>query len=163
MGKLVAVVGVLLLAGCASAEQSVCTAIGAPAGIGVDVDVAVAQQVTDDATLRVSWGSRNIETDLTLTPSTEAVDQGCAGEDDSSACSATASPTGGKTGFADVPELPEEPVAVTLVLTELDGEPRVLNHVQVTPAATYPNGPNCPVGGNQAQLMVDAAGHVHSR
>lgn len=163
VGKLVAVVGVLALAGCASAEQAPCTAIGAPVGIGVDVDAAVAQHVTNDATLRVSWGSTNIETALTLSASTEAVDQGCSGEDESSVCSATASPTGAKTGFADVPELPDEPVDVALVLTELDGEPRVLDGVQVTPAATYPNGPHCPAGGNQAQLTVNSNGEVQPR
>lgn len=163
MGKLVAVVSVLLLAGCASAEHAPCTEIGAPAGVGVNIEATIAQHVTNDATLRVSWGSTNIEAELTLAPSTDAVDQGCSGENESSVCSATASPTGGKTGFADVPQLPAEPVDVTLVLTELDGEPRVLDQVQLTPAATYPNGPNCPVGGNQAQLRVDATGEVHPR
>ena len=69
-------------------------------------------------------------------------------------------PTGGKSGFADIPDLPERSVDVTITLTGLVGELDLSGEIQLTPEPTYPNGPDCPAGGNQAQLFVDAAGNV---
>lgn len=155
-----AVLGVLSLVGCASHESTNCTEIGAPAGIGIEIDASIAQEITDEASLLVSWESTNIDAIAPLYPSTEAVDEGCSGDGQEDSCSATMVPTGGKSGFADIPDLPERSVDVTITLTGLDGELYLSGEIQLTPEPTYPNGPDCPAGGNQAQLFVDAAGNV---
>lgn len=58
-------------------------------------------------------------------------------------------------GFADIPELPAEPVRVTLTA---DGQR--LDPVTVVPEPTYPNGEDCPAGGPAASVTVDRHGNV---
>lgn len=152
--------GAISLVGCAGEQGAVCTEMGAPAGIGVEIDQAVAEQITDEVTVTVFWDDAQIETAVALYPVTEAVDQGCSDDDLDGSCSAVMVPTGGKTGFVDIFELPQQPVDVVVRLTGRDGTLHLEETLQLVPEPTYPNGRDCPPGGNQAQIVVALTGDV---
>lgn len=150
----VAVVAAVAVAGCgAGAGEQPCTGIGSPSGISVDVEPPMAKRV-EKATIRVCWDGNCEKPDLELRPSTSAAPASCTGDDPDDACMASAVPTGGKHGFAELSELPERTVTVRLVLR--DGEDKLLlaEKLDVEPQVTYPNGRRCGKGGTQAQLVV---------
>ena len=122
-----------------------------PVGIGLTVPAAQAAGVSG-ATMKVCWDGRCVDRDVTLMPSTEPVDPTCTGTAPADNCSARMTSTGALNGFADVPGLPAKPVQVTVVLGTQP--PRSLD---VTPAYASPNGPDCPGGGPQAQLVTTAS------
>ncbi|HEY1915041.1 MAG TPA: hypothetical protein VGH27_05625, partial [Streptosporangiaceae bacterium] len=108
------------LVGCTSADAAgpptVCTDIGTPTGIGIEVAGEVAKFVGDTAQLTACWDGACHQGSLvggTLQPASRSVDQGCAAN---GTCSATAVPTGGKTGFFEIPGLPAQPVQVRLTI-----------------------------------------------
>jgi hypothetical protein len=136
-----------------------CTEIGSPTGIGVKIAPPLASDVSA-ADLRACWGDQCRTRELTLTHSTEVVATECAGDQPDDSCSARLGRTGGKNAFAGVRDLPTEPVRVTLTLTDSGGDSLVEQTLDVTPRLTYPNGPDCPSGGPQANLAVDADGGV---
>lgn len=140
------------LAGC-GAEGVECTAIGSPAGVSVDVRAPDAARVAS-AALRVCWGGSCREPAIELRPSSVTVPLGCEGPEPDAACGASASPDGGKTGFAPVKGLPKTPVQVTLTLSDARGGTLVEQSVRVTPEATFPNGEDCAEGGPQVALTV---------
>lgn len=146
--------GAVSLAACSSVGQTVCTEIGAPTGVGITVDATIAEQVSDELVVEVAWGDEVVEANVLLYPSTSAVDDGCSGDEPDASCSATVQPTGGKSGFADVNELPEASVDVTVHLRDTNGEPLPPHESRVVAEATYPNGPDCPAGGVQAYVTV---------
>lgn len=139
------------------AVDRVCTDIGSVSGIGLDIAAGLAGQVTS-ASLTTCWTGACRDLPVDLSPSTGIGTSGCSGE----ACSAQATPTGGKNGFTSITDLPAEPITVTVVLTGAGTE---ITHQQVTATAalTYPNGPDCDPGGRQVQLTVAADGTVTSR
>lgn len=93
-------------------------------------------------------------------PSTTAGAEPCSGDDRAYSCSATLIPTGELNGFATIPELPTTPVEMTVTISDTDGNPLVHDTLQITPETTYPNGRNCPAGGNQAHIVVGDTGNV---
>ncbi|MEU8796916.1 hypothetical protein [Spirillospora sp. NPDC048819] len=154
----VALGGALLaLAACGSGglgAERPCTAIGSSPGLSVSVKPPDASRVAS-ASLRVCWdGTTCREPTIELRPSSTTVPMGCDGDGPDAACAASASPDGGKTGFAQVEGLPKSPVQVTLTLRDAQGRTLVDRRVDVTPAATFPNGEHCGEGGPQAALTV---------
>lgn len=145
----------LALAGCGTTGLTngrECTAIGTPRGIGLTVEPPLAAKATD-ATVKTCWNGVCRTARTELRDSTTAVPQGCADGPDG-ACAATASPTGAKNGFADVNDLPESPVQVTLTLRDAQGESVLKQQITTTPQAVYANGPHCGKGGPQVSLVA---------
>ncbi|TVT51973.1 hypothetical protein FNH05_13755 [Amycolatopsis rhizosphaerae] len=132
-----------------SGESHACTAIATRVGVGVEVAPAVAT-VTTSLTLTACWNGTCHDYPVPLEPGTTAAGATCIGPKPSDACLAQPRETGGKHGFAEIPDLPAAPVEVTLAGTRLT----------VTPVLSYPNGPGCGPGGPQTSVMVDSAG-VH--
>ncbi|MBO2460664.1 hypothetical protein [Actinomadura violacea] len=150
------VLGLALLAltacGFGSDERD-CTLIGSGSGVNVDIAAPDASRVAS-ASVRVCWDRTCRTARLALRPSTTTVPQGCDGEAPDAACAASASPDGGRNGFARVADLPESPVQVTLTLRDQHGRALLDQGVRLTPKATYPNGPHCGRGGTQAGVTV---------
>jgi hypothetical protein len=90
----------LLVAGCSPTEVA-CTEIGAPTGVAVTVEKAIATQI-EAVLLTVCWDGNCSDHDVELSPGNDTIDQGCDGTDPDSVCSATAVPNGTKVGFAEV-------------------------------------------------------------
>jgi hypothetical protein len=78
--------------------EAACTEIGAPPGVTVIVEKAIAADV-EDVRLTVCWNGNCTDRKVQLAPGTDTVDQGCNGSDLDSACSATAVPNGSKVGL----------------------------------------------------------------
>lgn len=136
-----------------SSGERPCTMIAAPPGIGLDIQPPYAAKVTD-ASMKICWNGVCREPDLTLTPTTTAVPQGCTGQGPDAACGAAVSPDGGKHGFANVQGLPTTPVQITVVLRNSAHKPLLTRKLDVTPQPAYPNGKECDKGGPQARLVV---------
>lgn len=152
----------LLVAGCGVSPGAGedCTAIGARVGVGVDVAPRPAGPEADAATLEACWADTCRTYPVDLFPSTRAGGTTCTGDAPDDVCSAEAVETGGRHGFADIPDLPEQPVRVTLTVTADGGEQIARQTLEITPEPVYPNGPRCGAGGPQASLTVDRAGAV---
>lgn len=152
------------LTGCGTAgtggESIMCTAIGSESGIGISVDPAMAEKTGSEAHVTVRWGQRTYTSTARLSPSSVAGKETCTGNQPDSSCSTKLVPTGGKDGFATIPELPTAPLQVKVAIPAKDGKPVVDDALRVTAQVTYPNGRKCPAGGTQGQLVVDAKGHL---
>ncbi|MEV8440218.1 hypothetical protein AB0425_22800 [Actinosynnema sp. NPDC051121] len=155
--------GVLLLAtacGVVDAGGGVqCTAIGARVGVAVDV----AHPDVVSGTIEVCWDGSCATPALELYPSSRVAGTTCTGTSPDDSCSARSEPTGGRNGFADLPQLPAKPVTATLRLLDQSGSSLVERHITLTPEMVYPNGPDCPAGGPQAGISVGADGSVTER
>ncbi len=155
--------GVLLLAAaCGSVDVGggvACTMIGASAGVTVDVE----HPEVVSGTIEVCWDGSCATPSLELHPSSRVVATTCTGTSPDDSCSARSEPTEGKHGFADLPQLPAEPVSATLRLLDQSGSSVVDRNIVLTPGMAYPNGPNCPAGGPQAGISVGADGSVTAR
>jgi hypothetical protein len=158
--RIIALLGCLALTACgggAGAGQ-VCTGIGTPVGIGLDVQLAN----VSSATMEVCWDGRCVEPAVELYPSSSAGPETCTGTSPSDSCGVSMVPAGGQNGFASVADLPAKPVAVTLRL--FDGKVSLVDqHLTVTPKMLYPNGEQCGAGGPQTGLVVSPAGSVAER
>ncbi|MGI5168333.1 hypothetical protein ACQEU3_28680 [Spirillospora sp. CA-253888] len=154
MGRTWLVLAAAALAACSPAgPEGGCTAIGSPSGVGLDIAPADAARVST-AALKICWNGACRTAAPALAPSSGTVPDDCDAGDPDAPCAASASPTGGKHGFADVPELPETPVQVTVTLRDASGARLLERTVTVTPKPTRPNGPDCDAGGPQARLKV---------
>ncbi|MFE9748480.1 hypothetical protein ACFYOT_26535 [Saccharothrix saharensis] len=154
--------GVLVLAtGCGLVEagSAGCTLIGTPVGVSVDVEHPDAVS----ATIEVCWDGSCATPSLELYPSSRAVETTCTGTSPDDSCSARSEPTGGRHGFATLPELPAKPVTATLRLLDQSGSSLVDRNITLTPEMVYPNGPDCPAAGPQARISVGADGSVTER
>lgn len=151
----VGLVAVLLLAGCTPPELA-CTEIGSPSGVSVVVDREAAEGVTR-LTLTVCSDGRCHNVAVPLTPGSDTVDQGCDGTGPDAPCSGIASPNGTLVGFAPVEDLPAGPVEVGARVVRA-GRTATLPRLRLAAAPTFPNGPACPAGGNQAALRVTTGG-----
>jgi hypothetical protein len=149
--RILVLLALALLTACGAQARSgwACTAIAVPVGIGVEIAPSVAARFAS-LSLDVCWNGSCHTYPVALSPSTTAVDSTCTGTGPDDACTAHMRETGGKNGFADIPDLPAGPVQVTLSGVTLT----------VTPKLRYPNGPGCGGGGPQAHLVVDQNG-VH--
>ena len=150
-----AVAPLLVLVGC-SVPTLACTDIGSVSGISVTVLAPYAAQV-DAVRLKVCWAENCQERDVELTPGSDTIDQGCSGPEPDDTCSATAVPNGTKVGFAELSELPAGPITVAATVT-LDGRRVTAAEAARTAETSYPNGPQCGAGGNQAQIEIDRTG-----
>ncbi|MFD8499785.1 hypothetical protein [Amycolatopsis sp. NPDC059657] len=155
MGKTWGVSALVLVAvtacGASGSGGPECTAIGASAGVGIELAPEVAGPITGGQ-MEVCWDGHCLTRELTLTPSTKTGATTCT---NSGVCSAEAVPTGGKNGFADVPGLPVADVKVTV---GFDGGPT--RTVHLIPKMLFPNGPDCGGMGPQGQLELAADGTV---
>ncbi|TDD81699.1 hypothetical protein E1293_18115 [Actinomadura darangshiensis] len=150
----------LALAACDSGDgERRCTAIGSMPGLSVVVPDG---SRVASASLRVCWGGACQDPRIELTPTSKTVSDGCEGDDPDDVCGAHAVPDGGKSGFARVGDLPKTPVQVTLKLRDAAGRNYFSKSLDVTPRATFPNGPHCGEGDPQAVLTV-ANGQVTVR
>ncbi len=149
------VAALLLLVGC-SAPTEACTEIGSVSGVSVTLLSPYAAQV-DSVRLKVCWAGQCEDRDLELTAGSDTIDQGCSGPDRDDTCSATAVPDGTLVGFAELPELPAGPISVAATVT-VNGRRVQLAEVARTAETTYPNGPQCAAGGNQAAIEIDHTG-----
>jgi hypothetical protein len=111
----------------------------------------------DDVRLEVCWAGQCQEREVELAPGSDTVDQGCSGPDPDDTCSATAVPNATKVGFVEVTGLPAGPITIAGTLT-VDGRRVKLAEVSRTAETTYPNGPQCGAGGNQAAIEIDQSG-----
>jgi hypothetical protein len=145
--------GLAVLTACGTGADAgrPCTAIAARQGIGLDIPAPYGEKVAE-ARMTICWDGVCREPDLHLMPSTTAVPQGCV--PDGAVCAASASPDGGKHGFADLRELPATPVQVTVVLRDASGARLLGQKIEVKPHVTYPNGRECGQGDPQATLVV---------
>jgi hypothetical protein len=134
-----------------------CTEIGAPPGVGVTVEKAIAAEI-DTVRLTVCWDGKCHDRNVTLSPGSDTVDQGCNGTDPDSACSATAVPNSTKVGFVEVPGLPAGTVMISATVRKAGKQVAPSEKIAVQARPTYPNGPQCPAQGNQAQVVVGASG-----
>jgi hypothetical protein len=146
---------VALLTGCTAGPQP-CTAIGSAPGVTVTVDAAAADDVTG-LELTICWEDSCRDAPVELRPGSDSVDQGCDSDGPDAACSATAVPNGTLVGFADVEGLPAGPIKVRAVMIK-NGAERQLPEVTVMAAVTYPNGPDCGAGANQAKITIGTKG-----
>ncbi|NUT53317.1 MAG: hypothetical protein HOV94_39430 [Saccharothrix sp.] len=136
-----------------------CTAIGTRVGVSVDVE----HPDVVSGTIEVCWDGSCATPSLELYPSSRVVETTCTGTGPDDSCGARSEPTGGKHGFADLPQLPARPVTVTLRLLDQSGSFVVDRNLTLSPEMVYPNGPDCPVGGPQAGISVGADGSVTER
>ncbi|WP_141577401.1 hypothetical protein [Actinomadura sp. WMMA1423] len=144
----------LALAACGSEGEGAgrpCTLIGSDPGVSLTVPDG---SRAASASMRVCWNGACQEPPIELTPTSKTVSTGCDGDGPDAACGASASPDGGKAGFARIQGLPKAPVQVTLKLRDAQGRTFVDERVDATPKATFPNGPHCDEGAPQVGLTV---------
>ncbi|MEQ4300052.1 hypothetical protein ABNF97_01445 [Plantactinospora sp. B6F1] len=133
-----------------------CPLIAVRQGIGITVDEAVAERVTAGE-LAVCWSGSCRTHTVVLEPSTRVVDEDCTGSGSDDVCAAHAEPTGEKSGFVDLPDMPSDPVEVTVRLTDPAGS-RIVNQ-RLTLDPTLVDGPGeCGGAGEQGRIAVDAEG-----
>jgi hypothetical protein len=155
-----AVLALLAASGCTASERA-CTMIGSVSGVAITVDQTVAADV-DRLSLRVCWQPDSARptcqnTVVELTPGFDSVDQGCGPGGPDAVCSATAAPDGTQVGFVELGDLPSGPITVSGAAT-MAGQRRALAAVELTASPTYPNGPDCGVGGTQATVTLGSEG-----
>ena len=158
MRTIAVIASLLALCGC-SPEPKACTLIGTRVGIGLDVDLPGVKS----AAMEVCWGGTCTKPAVTLTRATTNGPETCTGTGPADSCGVSVVPTGGMTGFAEIMNLPAEPVTVTLTLADATGAVLLDEDLTVTQKMSYPNGEECGGGGAQAGLEVSAAGIVTER
>jgi hypothetical protein len=131
-------------------------------GISLDIDPAYAPKV-GSATLTSCWGGVCTDSPMDLMPSSTSSALPCTGTGPDAVCGAAAVPTGGKNGFADLPDLPAEPGEVTLTLLDPGGAQVRAQSLVITPKIAYPHGPECGGGTPQTGLRVSADGTLSER
>lgn len=159
-----AVLGALLVLGACGSNSGAgigqaCTAIGVRVGVALDVKTPNVAK----ASLRVCWDDRCATPDATLYPSSHVVATTCTGTRPDDSCGAQSEPNGEQNAFGDIPDLPTKLVTVTVRLTDTTGAVVVDQELSLTPKTVFPNGPDCPSGGPQAGVVVDANGSVQER
>lgn len=160
-----AVAALAAVAGCGAlgpGAEKACPAIGARAGIGLDIAAGSAAKA-DKAKLKTCWGSACVDPTIVLNPSSTSSALPCTGTGPDAACGAQAVPTGGKNGFFDLPTLPLEPIDATLTLIDAAGAPITEQTLRLSPKVTYPAGPDCGGGVPQTGLQVSPDGMVSER
>ena len=135
-----------------------CSEIGSDPGIAVVVAAQLAPTLSR-LTLDVCAGDncRTVPVVLSLGSTTRPGD--CPSASPDSACSATVVPDGTLTGFATVTGLPTGSIQIGATAV-IGGAQRRFDRIGVTATMTYPNGNQCPAGGNQAQVEIRQSGLV---
>ncbi|WP_380642702.1 hypothetical protein [Saccharothrix lopnurensis] len=148
-----------LASGCGGEAAHDCTLIGTAVGIAIDVR----HPGVGDVAIEVCRDGSCATPVVVLHPSDRVGETTCSGTAPDDTCGARSEPTGERSGFAQVPDLPAEPVRVRLSLTDRSGSPLPAREIVVTPEMAYPNGPNCPAGGPQARISLGPDGSVTER
>ena len=154
-------VALLTACGSESGAGRECSGVGVRAGIGLDIEPPLAATVTE-ATMKICWDGVCRTPPIMLTPSSKAGPQTCQGTGPEAACGVPMVPTGGQGGFADVHDLPQRPVRVTVVLRDASGRRLLDRGLTVIPRTVYPDGPACGGGTPQAGVQV-AGGELRER
>ncbi|MQY02816.1 hypothetical protein [Actinomadura macrotermitis] len=126
-----------------------CTMMAGVRGVNVGIEPPYAARVAT-AAMQVCWGTTCRASEVELLPSTDSVPQPCKGE----VCSAQMTPTGGKTGLAQIGDLPQAPIAITLTLKDKAGKRLLRQKVATTAKMSEPNGPGCGGGAPYAGVTV---------
>jgi hypothetical protein len=145
----------LLICGACEGSEVACTDIGAPSGVNVTVDRQIATDL-HSLTLTICSEGDCLDHLADLAPGADSVDQGCDGSGPDAACSATAVPNGSMIGFVPA-ELPAGKITIETTVVR-NGRQRTFGPVEVDARTTYPNGPMCPAGGNQATITLGPDG-----
>jgi len=132
----------VLLAGCGSTPEIVCTAIGADPGIAFSISQSHAE-TTGSAELEVCWGDT----------CHDAWPEIYKRSDDATEL----------TGFAAIADLPDGDVSVKITLFDAENAEIFSDETTVKTAATYPNGPECPAEGVQGSVSVQETKLVTER
>jgi hypothetical protein len=156
-----AVAAFLVLAtGCGAStgsEGHACTEIGAVSGVGL----TVGQELADDvrgAEIQVCWDGTCERFPLDLQPGERMVDLGCESDEPDAVCSATSTPDGTLTGFAQLDSLPAGEVQVRVYTTRQGGTQVETEPLSVATETVFPNGEDCPGEAQQAALTLDPSG-----
>ncbi|MBP2330856.1 hypothetical protein JOF56_011241 [Kibdelosporangium banguiense] len=139
-----------------------CPGLAVRKGISLDIDPMYAPQV-GSATLMSCWGGVCTDSPMDLMPASKPSALPCTGTGPDAACGAAAVPTGGKSGFADLPSLAATPGEITLKLLDAGGAELRTQSLMVTPEIKYPTGPECGGGTPQAGLQVAPDGTLSER
>ena len=135
-----------------------CSDICSDPGISVVIAAELAPTLSR-LTLDVCAGNNCRTVPVALFPGSSTHGDDCPSASPDSVCSATAVPNGTLTGFATVTGLPTGAIQIGATAT-IGGVKRRFDRIGVTSTTTYPNGPRCDPGGNQAQLEVRQSGLV---
>ena len=146
-----------LVTGCSAAAGQACTEIGAPSGISVTVAADLAEDV-ETLSLAVCTPGGCADHRVELSPGSDAVNAGCAGDEPDAPCSATMTPNATLVGFVELPDLSAGTIEVGATVTGQDTDAQTFPPVEVAVEPTYPNGPQCPAEGNQALVTLSGAG-----
>ena len=143
------------LTGCT--QHQACTEIGAVSGVSIFVDRSIAPELST-IRLKVCWADRCQTRDVTLQVNTEPTEASpCPSHDPDGSCSASTEPTPDKIGFADVADLPAGAIKISTTIPRA-GRKALRTSIDVEATTTYPNGPQCPSQGNQADVTLYADG-----
>lgn len=134
-----------------------CTEIGAVAGISLTVASSYAPEV-EAVELEACWEGTCRPIAVELHPGHDIVDLGCDSALPEGSCSATATPNGTLSGFAEVQDLPEAEVQTVATVTHPDGSESATAPLTAAARMVYPNGEQCPGAAPQLGLTLDRSG-----
>jgi len=145
-------VAAFALTGCTQPQQA-CTEIGALSGVSIFVDQSIAPELTS-VKLKICWADQCQTREVTLQVKTEPTEVSpCPSDDPDGSCSASMVSTPDKIGFAEVADLPAGAITVNATIPR-PGRKTLRTSIDVQANATYPNGPQCPGQGNQANVSL---------
>ena len=150
----------VLVTGCGASTGSrgyACTEIGAVSGVGLTVEQELADEVRE-VEIRVCWEGTCERLPLDLHPGERTVDLGCESDRPDAVCSATSTPDGTLTGFAQLDSLPAGEVEVRAYTTRQDGRRIETKPLSVATQTVFPNGEDCPGEAQQLALTLDPSG-----
>lgn len=134
-----------------------CPALAVFRGVTLTVAADFAPRVAS-LTLRACQHGACTARKLDLTAGTTALSSSCqAGREEP--CSVVPTPDGTLVGNLDLPGLTEDPLQIRLTGTDKAGSALEARELVLHPSITRPFGPDCPAGGPQARLRLDA-GHL---
>jgi hypothetical protein len=150
----------VLVTGCGASigsEGHACTEIGAVSGVGLTVEQELADEVRE-AEIQVCWDGTCERLPLDLHPGERMVDLGCESDQPDAVCSATSTPDGTLTGFAQLDTLPAGEVQVRVYTTRQDGMQVETDRLSVATETVFPNGEECPGEAQQLALTLGPSG-----
>ncbi len=150
----------VLVTGCGAStgsEGHACTEIGAVSGVGLTVEQELADEVRE-AEIQVCWDGTCERLPLDLHPGERMIDLGCESDQPDAVCSATSTPDGTLTGFAQLDTLPAGEVQVRVYTTRQDGMQVETDRLSVATDTVFPNGEECPGEAQQLALTLGPSG-----
>jgi hypothetical protein len=150
----------VMVTGCGASTGSdghACTEIGAVSGVGLTVEQELADDIRE-ADMQVCWDGTCERIPLDLHPGQRTIDLGCESDQPYGVCSATSTPDGTLTGFAQLDSLPAGEVQVRTFTTRQDGTRVETELLSVATETVFPNGKECPGEAQQLALTLGPAG-----